>query len=899
MAGESPDRSEQRKSPGESAQGERDPRLAMAGRPRPLEPDQPTAVFKLPALPERESEGKDTADGDGPGASGPRVREAGTETGSVENDRALRSAVAAWVASADDEPESPKSSKSPDSPKSSKDDAQDDSEGAANADDAENAEKSAGSQGAPDAEDSRGAGRAGDDGDPEPDGPKGAADVTAELPEVPAERTALLPAVNAADVADAAETTALPQVRDERADEHEDDADGPDEHQGRDDEPAEGSAEEPVASAKAEKKPEADADTADTADATGDDPEASDKDREPVTDHPTALLTPIRDKAFPGKPSRDQGKGTSEQDTPGKDTSGKEAPGKDSRPAVDQPTTALRKPPAPRTESAPAKVSAAKAGAAGSAGAAAEEKSTERTSTFVPLRTDEDIPRPSWSRNETPAAAGTATAPGKPAADAPGKDRTTDAPGKGRASDGPGGGDGPGSVAASAAPAGPVVPGAAAAEAERTRQQPMPPLDLLAQLTNTPDTPLRTAARRVKIWTPLVIVLLIVLGVAQVVRPLPGTELRLTAESAFTFKGGAIDLGFPKDGQGAVAVDGVGTVATYGTLKPKPIASVTKAMTAYVILQEHPLRGKQKGPKIAIDQRTADEYEERKDSESVEPVPAGMEYTQRQLLELVMVRSANNVARLLARWDAGSEKAFVAKMNAAAEELGMKDTVYTDPSGLNKTTVSTPLDQVKLAEAVMKNEVFREIVNTTQITVPGISGIRYNTADRVLLQDGVGGIKTGSSTPAGGNFLWSANAVVDGRVHRVYGATFGIQKAEKLRDRLIKAMDHSARVIKKAQSSLTSAVVIKKGEVVGRVEDGLGGTTPVVATKDLKAVGWPGHKVEIAIDNGDKAVPGTGKRGDVVGRISVGTGEGRLTAPVALQRDLLEPGLMEKLTRVG
>ncbi|CAM5271078.1 hypothetical protein SALBM217S_03970 [Streptomyces griseoloalbus] len=71
---------------------------------------------------------------------------------------------------------------------------------------------------------------------------------------------------------------------------------------------------------------------------------------------------------------------------------------------------------------------------------------------------------------------------------------------------------------------------------ERTTQQPLPPkppLDLLAELTNTPpppQTPLRTAVRRIKIWTPLVLLLLIVFAVVQNVRPLPAPTLVLTAE---------------------------------------------------------------------------------------------------------------------------------------------------------------------------------------------------------------------------------------------------------------------------------------------------------------------------------------------------------------------------------
>jgi serine-type D-Ala-D-Ala carboxypeptidase (penicillin-binding protein 5/6) len=195
--------------------------------------------------------------------------------------------------------------------------------------------------------------------------------------------------------------------------------------------------------------------------------------------------------------------------------------------------------------------------------------------------------------------------------------------------------------------------------------------------------------------------------------------------------------------------------------------------------------------------------------------------------------------------------------------------------------------------------VFREIVNTTFTTIPGIDGKIRNNNDRALLKEGVGGIKTGSSTPAGGNLLWSANALVDGKVRRIVGITMGVQNAAILNDKLELAITHSIKVIEAAQDGVTSATVIKKGDVVGYVDDGLGGRTPVVATKELKAVGWAGLKVEIELADGGRTVPHSAKAGTVVGQLSVGSGTGRVSAPVALQHDLAEPGLGDKLTRIG
>ncbi|MFF9476287.1 serine hydrolase [Streptomyces roseolus] len=507
-------------------------------------------------------------------------------------------------------------------------------------------------------------------------------------------------------------------------------------------------------------------------------------------------------------------------------------------PVVDQPTTALK---LPRDLAGP-------------------DSDSERTSTFVPLRPD--VPADQKAA--------------KPQAAAPE----------------------PRPKAEAAAPA----PAPALTEPERTRQQPLPPLpplDLLAELTNTPPPPpnaWRTTLRRVRIWTPLVLLLLIVFAIVQMVRPLPAPALKLSGTPTYTFAGGPLKMPWPGEGQGAVEIEGVGSMGTYGAQKPAPIASVTKTMTAYVILRDHPLKGNQKGPRITVDQKAADQAKAA--HESTAPVKKGQTYTEKELLQLLMIPSANNVARLLARWDAGSEQAFVDKMNAAAKELGMTQSRYTDPSGLLDSTVSTPQDQLKLAKAVMKFDVFREIVDMPNATIEGVGYIENNNS-RLLLKDGVTGIKTGSSTPAGGNLLWSANTVVDGRTHRIVGIVMGAQNAETLNKKLELSLDYSYELIKQAQGDTTSAAVVKKGQVVGYVDDGLGGQTPVVATKEIKAVGWPGLKVDLELTDGGKAVPHSGKAGDVVGTVSVGEGAGRISAPVALRSDLVEPGFDKKLTRVG
>nr|WP_308402492.1 serine hydrolase [Streptomyces sp. AC550_RSS872] len=433
---------------------------------------------------------------------------------------------------------------------------------------------------------------------------------------------------------------------------------------------------------------------------------------------------------------------------------------------------------------------------------------------------------------------------------------------------------------------------------ERTTQQPLPPrppLDLLAELTNTPpppDTPVRSAIRRVKIWTPLVLLLAIVFAVVQSMRPLPTPTLDLTAEDTYTFDGAKADIPWPADGQAALDVDGIGTFGSSGDQKPVPIASVAKVMTAYVILREHKLDSGAEGPDIEIDQAAEDQSDA--GPESTVNVTKGDKITQREALESILIASANNVARLLARWDAGSEKAFVAKMNATAEDLGMTNTTYTDPSGLNDTTVSTAVDQVKLAKAAMKEPAFREVA--AMMSYDDYKGHNHGNWNQLVGRNNVVGIKTGTTTSALGNLVFAAKKEIGGETRTVVGAV--VRQPDAGGGILAAALDSGDKLIRAAQDALESATILKKGDVVGYVDDGLGGRTPVVATKDVKAVGWSGLKVKLTFAAGE--VPHTAKAGTEVGTLTVGDGSsGAVKIPVALQSDLAEPGFTDKLTRVA
>ncbi|MES1246139.1 MAG: D-alanyl-D-alanine carboxypeptidase [Actinomycetota bacterium] len=230
-------------------------------------------------------------------------------------------------------------------------------------------------------------------------------------------------------------------------------------------------------------------------------------------------------------------------------------------------------------------------------------------------------------------------------------------------------------------------------------------------------------------------------------------------------------VAWPAEGQAAVRV-GDSPVVVGPNQHAAPIASVAKVMTAYLVLRDHPLQPGEDGPTIAItDADVADTDDRRARGESIVSVAAGEELTERQALQALLLPSANNIAVVLARWDAGSVGRFVSRMNAAARSLGMRHTRYTDPSGYDDATVSTAADQLRIVERAMRVPVFAEIVAQPSAWLP-VTGVVRNT-DTLLGRAGFVGVKTGSDDAAGGCFAFRAVRWIRGRRTAITGVVLG------------------------------------------------------------------------------------------------------------------------------
>ncbi len=141
---------------------------------------------------------------------------------------------------------------------------------------------------------------------------------------------------------------------------------------------------------------------------------------------------------------------------------------------------------------------------------------------------------------------------------------------------------------------------------------------------------------------------------------------------------------------------------------PMPIASITKLMTAMLVLDAQlPF-----DEPITISKEDVDTLRGTRSKLQV-----GLTLTRQELLQLALMASENRAAAALARTYPGGVPAFVAAMNRKAKALGMMDTQFVDSTGLNSANVSTAQDLVKMVKASYGYELIREYTTAPSYAV--------------------------------------------------------------------------------------------------------------------------------------------------------------------------------------
>ncbi len=277
----------------------------------------------------------------------------------------------------------------------------------------------------------------------------------------------------------------------------------------------------------------------------------------------------------------------------------------------------------------------------------------------------------------------------------------------------------------------------------------------------------------------------------------PWAETNLSQASSVEL----VQLAWPTAGQAAVGIVGSTRIQTHGSQTPAPTASTAKLITALVVLRQKPLALGQTGPLLTMsanDLAFLNAYAAR-DGSIISRERVGEQISEYQMLEAMLLPSADNMADSLATWAYGSLPAYSAAANRYLASLGLHDThVGTDASGLDPSTVSTARDLVVIGERVMQNPVLAEIVDKPSASGFPLVGTITNT-NLLLGQSGIIGIKTGNSDQQSGAYVAAAQVTSNGRTETIVTALLG---APSLDD----AMSGSLPLIRSAEANFEPVI---------------------------------------------------------------------------------------------
>ncbi|HEY6801002.1 MAG TPA: serine hydrolase [Agromyces sp.] len=343
-------------------------------------------------------------------------------------------------------------------------------------------------------------------------------------------------------------------------------------------------------------------------------------------------------------------------------------------------------------------------------------------------------------------------------------------------------------------------------------------------------------------------------------------------------------------GFGSYAVGAVGfdhLLAAGNETASVPIASITKIVTALVVLEAHPVAPGEGGPEIEYTDADVDIYWNMvAQNGSVAPVAAGSTLSLRESLEAMLLPSGNNYAISIANWAFGSEAALVERGNTWLAEHGLTSTRIADASGLSLDNVSTAPDLVKLGEAALAEPVVSEIVAAAAVDIPELGTLK--NSNKLLGSHGVDGIKTGTTDDAA-NLLFSADVPVGSSSVTVIGVLLGGDTHAVLNEAIAALLDSIA-------PGFHEVTPLAANEVLAEYATVWGDAARARTTGGASLIVWNDTPVDVEVQADPVTVA---SRGDQVGVAVVRAGAQEITVPLVLDASLEDPGTWWRLTNPG
>lgn len=389
-------------------------------------------------------------------------------------------------------------------------------------------------------------------------------------------------------------------------------------------------------------------------------------------------------------------------------------------------------------------------------------------------------------------------------------------------------------------------------------------------------------SRQRKLFAPIIIAAVVAvvgsgLGTYRYDRELPALEVSVTAPTVEAKQ--EVTLPWNDSGESAISTaDGKRLGIGPNADKVVPTASIAKLITIMTVLKKYPLKAGETGPTITMTPADVDLYKYYKAiGGSNVIVKAGQQFTEYQMIQAMMLPSANNFADSLAVWAYGSLADYKTAAQDVVNRMGMgKTLVGSDASGFLPDTTSTANDLVLLGQAALKESVVTEIAGQELALLPNAGTVR--TTDTGLGQSGITGLKTGTSDQAGNCFLFSATHTFNnGKTETFVGV---VMHSESSQSRFTEATN----LLEATYNAYQDVVVAKAGTRVGTVKSAWGQEVDIVTAKDVTQFAWIGDRatVEANASVGDQEVL---DKGEPVGSIKTANS----TVPLVTNDQLSAP----------
>ncbi len=348
--------------------------------------------------------------------------------------------------------------------------------------------------------------------------------------------------------------------------------------------------------------------------------------------------------------------------------------------------------------------------------------------------------------------------------------------------------------------------------------------------------------------------------------------------------GAAPTINWPAYGQSAIGTSENGILATNAAQTPTPIASITKIVTALVVLEKKPIAAGQTGPTITLTTEDAVRYNEYfMAGGSIARSDAGMQLTEYQMLQAALISSANNYADSLAIWAYGSMDNYLAAANTFLEKHNLQNTKVADATGFSPESTSTASDLVLIGSLALKNPIIADIVSQQTTTINGL-GTLHNT-NLLLGDEGVIGMKTGTTDEAGSCLLYAVKESIGTETITLVGATLGAPTHPML------ARDLRTALLS-IKSGFKEVTLAKKGQSMATYNTPWGETSNAVPAKNIKTIVWSGQSVKADIDAPDVTPGNTSATHGAVTFVAAGK---KYTADLSLDQPITTPSWLWRL----